>query len=447
MNYGTSEDKNQALIDEFSKIILKKFHNKFNSSFERVRIFDPITTLYCFLMQTLLNGSCKTALAFLEAYKHRLNQKPPSKNTAAYSKARKRLDQILMEKIAFYIGQDNLKLTNRWQWKGRDVKLVDGSTLTMADTKENQQAFPQIRRQQPGLGFPILRLVGIFDLVSGSILNMGLAKYQGKGNGELSIFKKLLRRCSRNDLFVMDCLYGNHVMMDLMLRLKYDFVVKFKREKGRKLIGLKKSKIIQLKWRKCSNYLSEEETKEIREKITVRLVHIKVENKGYRTQSIYIATSLLDENKYTAEDIGELYKKRWGVETDIRNLKVTLEARHLKCKSPDMVLKELWAKVIIYNLIKRLIVISCHVCNTNASPREISFIDTKDRYLIMSLVDSARGIVALVERIATEKLKLRFRWEPRKRKMRVPNNLKFLTTPRQILKEIWANEREAHLFS
>jgi hypothetical protein len=87
------------------------------------------------------------------------------------------------------------QVPERWRWRGRPVRLVDGTTVTMPDTAANQAAFPQQRGQQPGLGFPLCRLVGIMCLSSGAVLNAAIGRFQGKGGDEQTLLRSILDTC------------------------------------------------------------------------------------------------------------------------------------------------------------------------------------------------------------------------------------------------------------
>jgi hypothetical protein len=70
-----------------------------------------------------------------------------------------------------------------WRWKGRRVKIAHGTTVSMPDTPANQAEYPQPNSQQPGLGFPLARLVVVFCLACGTVLDAALGRYQGKQVG------------------------------------------------------------------------------------------------------------------------------------------------------------------------------------------------------------------------------------------------------------------------
>ena len=84
--------------------------------------------------------------------------------------------------------------TEAWLFHGRIVEMVDGWTVTMADTPENQEEYPQMTSQKPGCGFPIARMIGVFSLATGAINLTALGAYKGKQTGETSLLRSILDR-------------------------------------------------------------------------------------------------------------------------------------------------------------------------------------------------------------------------------------------------------------
>jgi putative transposase len=132
----------------------------------RERIFSPAITLWVFLAQVLsADHSCREAVAKLNFWRLVRGLKPCGPDTGSYCEARQRLPQTLFVELLRSTGKElSEKADATWQWLGRVVKVVDGATVTMADTPENQRADPQARTQAPGVGFPIARIVVVFSL-------------------------------------------------------------------------------------------------------------------------------------------------------------------------------------------------------------------------------------------------------------------------------------------
>ena len=141
----------------------------------RDRIYTPLVTLWVFLVQVMsADHSCRAAVARLIAHRISQGERPCSSETGAYCQARKRLPEKFFSTLTCLVGRAlEAKVDSKWLWKGRRVYMFDGTTVTMPDTTENQEAYPQIPAQRPGLGFPIARIGAISSLSCGAILDHG----------------------------------------------------------------------------------------------------------------------------------------------------------------------------------------------------------------------------------------------------------------------------------
>jgi len=100
-----------------------------------------------------------------------------------------------------------------WQWRGRTVRLVDGTTLSMPDTPDNQLAYPQSRSQKPGLGFPLCRMVGLVCLGSGALLNAAIGRFRGKGADEQTLLRSMLDTLQADDVLLGDAYYASYFLL------------------------------------------------------------------------------------------------------------------------------------------------------------------------------------------------------------------------------------------
>jgi hypothetical protein len=161
------------------------------------RIYSPLVTLWVFLGQVLSQDhSCRAAVARLIAHRVSRGQRPCSAETGAYCQARKRLPEEFYAEVARKAGQslDN-SAKKEWLWKGRRVLTYDGSTVSMPDTAENQQAYPQPPQQRLGVGFPLARIAAFFSLSCGTVLDLAICSYSGKGHSELGMLRQLWISC------------------------------------------------------------------------------------------------------------------------------------------------------------------------------------------------------------------------------------------------------------
>lgn len=282
------------------------------------RIYSPLVTLWAFLGQVLsADHSCRAAVARVIA--HRLSQRQSgcSAETGAYCQARRRLPELFFSNIARMVGRKlDEQVDPHWLWKGRRVYLFDGSTVSMPDSSANQKAYPQHDRQRPGLGFPMARIAAIFSLSCGAIVDLGICRYAGKGQGELSVFRQLAAFFRPGDVVLADRLYctwrellelqaqGVHAVSQLQGMRTADF------RKGRRLGP--GDHIVT--WRKPSAIRSVDwpTYQDMPESITVRECRVTIKQAGYCSKAIIVVTTLLDAAKFPKEDLAELYRARWN---------------------------------------------------------------------------------------------------------------------------------------
>lgn len=154
-------------------------------------------------------------------------------------------------------------------------------------------------------------------------------------------------------------------------------------------------------------------------------------------ESLVVVTSLLDANKYTRDDIAELYHKRWLVELDLRAIKVNVGMDVLRCKTPEMVRKEIWACLLAYNLIRRTMLQAASAADSERSPRQISFTAAMQKIAACWMISATTDEEGRVELIAVHLGGLAEhrvghrpdRIEPRAIKRR-PKSHKLMTKPR-----------------
>lgn len=146
----------QILKDKFSQSLGLPFQELLPSSVigqalkelkirYKQRLFDPIVTLWAFLSQVLdTDKTCHNAVSKIIAYLAGEGVKIPSTDTSAYCQARSRLPEKLLEKLFSQAAQNlDEKVTGEHLWTGRNLLVIDGSTVSMPDTVENQKAYPQ----------------------------------------------------------------------------------------------------------------------------------------------------------------------------------------------------------------------------------------------------------------------------------------------------------------
>lgn len=397
----------------------------------RERLFPPTETLSMFLAQVLsADGSCQNIVN--ETAIRRLGGGLPlcSTHTGAYCRARHRLPVDMASSLVRHSGKlIAQKAPQAWHWKGRPVRLVDGTTVPMPDTAANQEIYPQPISQKPGIGFPICRLVGLICLGSGAVLNAAVGRYKGKGGDEQSLLRTMFDSLETGDILLGDAYYASYFLFCELQCRGVDGVFEqhgsrqrttdFRR--GRRLgqrdhiIELRKPRT-KPEWMEQSAYDNAPDTLKVRELKT-----------GGKT----LVTTLLCAKKTLKDELKILYRSRWNIEVDLRNIKTTLGMEALSCKTPEMAEKEIWVYLLAYNLIR--IIMAQAALLFDKLPRELSFKHTLQLWGTwgrQGIVANEETLSALFRLVAQQTVGNRSgRIEPRAIKRR-PKPYPLLTKPR-----------------
>jgi hypothetical protein len=337
----------------------------------RERIFTPFITLMTFIKQVLdPDKSCKKAVSRVISERMSQNQKPCAEGTGAYCKARQKLPDSAISALVQEVGKNSDKRTpTQWKWKGRNVNVVDGTTLLMPDTIENQAEYPQ-HGQAEGIGLPIMRLIVIFSLATGVVLNYAMDAIRGVGTGEPSLLRRVLDSILEpGNILLGDCCYHSFFLLvdlsaqgcDGVFQAHAQWTCNFH---DAKKLG-KNDHIVT--WRKPQRpeWMDLETYQQYPKKIKTRVCKV-----GRKT----FITTLLSNKKYHKKEIGQLYILRWNAELYLRYIKTTMKMEMLSCKSPEMARKEISIHFLAYNIIRILMAESGSVYDV--PPLRISFKNT-----------------------------------------------------------------------
>lgn len=413
--------------DELSSIIEN------NTPKYRERIYTPMQTLAMFLSQALNEDrSCSKAVNdFIIQNKSQKNTRSISPNTGAYCLARQKLPLLLLSQLTVKIGEIIANNSpTQWQWFGRRVRLIDGTTLSMPDTEQSQEVYPQPKSQKEGLGFPLCRLLAVSCLHTGVVLNASMGPCKGKGSDEKSLLRNVLDTFENGDVVVGDAFFGSYFLLVEMMERGVDVLFEqlgarqSTTDFGKGTTLGKKDHLIEFNKPKVKpDWMTQEAYNEAPKKITIR--EIKVGKK-------ILITTMLSPKEYPKKVLGALYKQRWHVEVDFRNIKTTLGLAVLSCKTPVMCQKEIWVCFLANNLI-RLLMYQAAV-DHNLLPRQLSFkhaVQVWNTYFLLkkALDDDMFSLIA--KRVVGNRPG---RMEPRAVKRR-PKPYKLLMIPRVKAKE------------
>lgn len=400
----------------------------------RERLFPPTETLSMFLAQAMKPDRSCQGIIDDAAVKRLIHGLPHcSTNTGAYCKARKRLPLETVMGMVRHTGRRiSAKAAETWRWRGRRVRLVDGTTVTLPDTQANQAAYPQQRVQKPGLGFPICRIVGVTCLSSGAVLDAAMGAYKGKGSGEQALLRSLLNSFESGDVMLGDGFYGTYFLLAELRSRGVDALFEQQGMRKRstdfrlgKKLGIKDHLITLTKPKVCPDWMTIEQYMSAPDRLDIR----ELETSGKT-----LITTMTCPNIAPKAALKDLYKQRWQVELDIRNIKTTLRMETLSCKTPEMGEKELWVYLLAYNLIRLLMTQSALV--SDVLPRMLSFKHTVQLWLAWSgmsaRVEDGNNFEKLLALVAEHSVGNRpGRIEPRAIKRR-PKPYPLLTQTREL---------------
>lgn len=412
----------------------------------RERLYSPLTTVVMFIEQVLgADHSCQDAVAQGLSSRVALGKAPCSLNTGPYCRARLRLALSLIERLGHEVGARLCAAQPApWLWHGRNVKLVDGTTVSMPDTVENQKAFPQSKQQKPGLGFPLARLVGIVSLSCGAVLEWVSGPCEGKKTGETAMLWNLMDKLGQGDIVIADRYFAGYFGIarlwqrgaDVLIRQHQRRYTDFRR--GRRL-G-KRDHVVTWTRPQRPAWMDQSTYATMPESIVMREV---------RVGDLTLVTTLLDGDEVGKLELVDLYGKRWQIELDFRSIKTVMQMEILRCKSPEMIRKEIAAHLLAYNLVRTVMAQAANLAHV--LPRQLSFKTTMQvlnafeenlRFCPRARLTTRHAIV--LASIAQAILPVRpDRVEPRAVKRR-PKPCKLLTQPRHVLREQLRKQQERH---
>ena len=283
----------------------------------RERIYPPLTTLGLFIGQALSSdGACQDAVARHLSERIAQGAAPCSLSSGPYCKARQRLPLSLIERLSTAVGE-RLEAVSAaaWKWRGRAVKLVDGTTLSMPDTAANQAVYPQSGVQQPGLGFPLAMLVALISLSTGAVLNWTTGPCRGKGTGEQALFRSLMPHLSEGDIILADRYYCTYFTVAMLALRGVDILTRQHQRrhtdfrKGRRLGH--RDQLVTWDRPQRPGWMDLATYEQMPEQLSLRQTEVA---------GRILVTTLTDVRIVVPLDLDALYRSRWQVEVDLRSI-------------------------------------------------------------------------------------------------------------------------------
>ena len=324
----------------------------------RQTIYAPVIVVWALLSQVLsADKSCQNVVSRIVAWCAGAGVKMPSVDTGGYTKARQRLPETVMKQLLDRSGDElEAKVPTTELWCGRHVKILDGTTVTMADTEANQAEYPQHGNQAIGCGFPLTKLVVMFSLLTGAVIAVTIKPWRCS---ETEMARQMYNALVAMDVALADRLYGTYVDLVMVQSKGADAVFRMHQRrntdfrKGKRL-GVSDHILTWYKPKSCPQHMSMTEFAQLPDAVTVREVRYQITTPRFRTREVILVTTLLDAKTFTLAKLAELYQLRWQAEVDLKHIKTTLAMEHLRSQTPSMVRKEIYAHLLAYNLLRTL---------------------------------------------------------------------------------------------
>lgn len=411
----------------------------------RDRLYPPLTTLRLFIGQVLSEDrACQDVVGRHLSERVAAGRTRCGLNTGPYCQARQRLPLAIPQRLSRMVGERlEARMPKAWCWRGRHVKLFDGTTVSMPDTPENQHAFPQSSEQKPGLGFPVARIGGLISLASGAVLGHTVTACEGKGTGEQTLLRGLLPLIGRGDILLADALLATWWVIAEVQRRGGDAVMV---QQGRRITDFAQGQQLGrndhvVDWLRPQRpkWMSPDDYHHCPAVLRMREVEI---------DGRILVTTLLDPDTVVPRELDALYAMRWNIEVDWRTIKVTMAMDVLRCRSPEMIEKEISVHLLAYNLMRWAMATAARL--GEILPRNLSF--TGAKRVLLAFGEQLRHcggqrlsfmFATVLATIAGLTIPHRpGRIEPRAKKRR-PKPLPLLTVPRHVARKKIFDQRVA----
>ena len=410
----------------------------------RQRMLGPAETFYLLLIQILHGNTACSNLRHLAGM---------TCSVSAYCKARARLPVEVLRHVLRWICQSLRDVTETaCQWHGHRIFHVDGSSFSMPDTEALQEEFGQPGGQAKGCGFPTAHLLAMFDAATGMIVDVLASPLRTHEMSKIAWMHPKLRP---GDVLIADCAFCSYAHLALLFlrnlhgvfRMHQRTIVDFRpgrphakhgdkkapkglpRSQWLRCVGVQDQIVKWFKPRRRPTWMTVEQFAHLPQSLTVRELCYRIETPGYRTRKVTLVTTLLDPERYSAEDLAELYRCRWQIEVNLRHVKKTMGMDVLHCQTPDGVRKEMLMFALVYNLVCCIILDAAD--RQGAPPDRISFVDA------LRWFQTGKPGCELIDLIVNPRRPGRF--EPRVVKRR-PKQYPLMTEPRETLRNRMRNQ-------
>jgi hypothetical protein len=413
----------------------------------RTCLLNPVTLIHLFLSQILHGNTAINHLVRISGLQF---------TDSAYCQARSRLPLALFRELLRRV-TDRLKpaIDDTGTWHGHRVFVTDGSSFSMPDVPELQKHFGQPSGQKAGCGFPVAHILALFHVGTGMLMELVTGPLC---THDMSGVAQLHPQLRKDDVLLGDRAFCSFAHMALLLargahgifRMHQRQIVDFTPHRGHaqpghnrgakgvprsrwlRALGLTDQVVAWLKPEQRPEWMTAQQYALLPEELIVRELRYHTGRAGFRVREVTLVTTLLDAELYPLEELAEMYRKRWEVEQNLKNLKTTMKMEVLRCETVAGVSKELLMFALVYNMV-RLVMLE-------ASRRQDVPVDR------ISFVDALRWLTEARPGVVLPKLVVNpdreGRAEPRVRKRR-PKQYPLMKKPRSELRKSLLGQRVA----
>ena len=361
------------------------------------RIFSPVVTLWCMIFQRLNHDhTLQAAVTHLHlggADRLAPRQKAPlskriiSLATTAFSNARQRLPFALFPAVLAAQSQAVWNETSDGLWLGWRVWLLDGSQIAWRPYPEILTRLEASSNQNGKAYWVLMRVVATFCWYTGVVV---ASTTDSCRVSEQELACRQIRTDSGRRLYLGDRNFGVFQVVQCVLAANAHCLFRLTQSRARKLAGsarrICRCGDYPIGWQPSQHDLGHANCRH--QVIPGRLLVAQSKRPGFRTQWIYLFTTLTDAEAYATEPLLNLYATRWQIELNLRYLKTQMNLNQIDCKSADMAEKEWMAGLLAYNLV-RAVMLSAAL-QKGTQPSRLSFSATR-RWLVQWLVASSTG--------------------------------------------------------
>ena len=396
------------------------------------------------------NASCSKAVSLVQSWEADSGLPVASADTGAYCRARSKLGLEYLEKIRARVTTFlNSRVTDEENYRGLVVKSIDGSSVQLEDTSDNQAEFPQPSSQKAGCGFPVMGIMGVLNHSHGGWEDV--ISYNGNAH-DAPMSHRLLHNFNPGDLVCADRAFCTYEFIIALMENGAHSLMRLHQARHRGLDWRTGKRLAknerEMVWRKPASKpkgssLTDSEWEIIPEALVLRLIRIPYIDRAGKRRKIILVTTLLDPVEHPIEELSTLYMERWDIELRLRDVKTTMGMEMVRARTPATAKKTIEMAIIGYNLVRATCQEAARAAGTRV--RLMSFKGALDT--VMAMTTRYRGRQKqprkiaeiwkeMIQVISEKMITLRpGRSEPRAVKRR-PKSFSYMTRPRSEYREI-----------